>query len=220
MIDQVQDQPKYLTHEDLNGALSAQNKRFEKLIATQAEQQKALIDSITQTFGPKEEKQALPSKAELSEDTASLKRQVQTLLERDKQRDTAEKAMKLEKSLRDTLAKHGINSRSDLAVKYLQDQVSYDEDGSLVMKFEAVPGVVQPMPLHEAVAKFAQTDQGKFLADPKDTRGSGSNKFSATGRPTTVTQQVTGNEGLPMFKDAKSLRAYAAGELGKSKLPF
>ena len=213
-----QEQPKYLTHDDLNGALAAQNKRFEKLLAQQSDQQKALLDGIQKTFGPKEEKPSIASKAELSEDTAMLKQQIKQLLERDQQRDQSEKAMKLEKALRDTLSKHNITSRADLAVKYLQDQVSYDEDGQLVMKLEAVPGVVQPFPLHEAIAKFAQTDQGKFLAEPKDTRGSGSNRVS--GYKPNITSQVTGNEGAPMFKDLKSLRAFAAGEMSKSKLPF
>ena len=213
-----QEQPKYLTHEDLNGALAAQKKDFQKLMQQMQEQTKTLVETLQSTLGPTPEKQALPSKQELSEDTAELKKQIKLLMDRDKVREQTEKQMKMEKSLRDTLNKHGISSRSDLALKYLQDQVSYDEDGQLVMKFDEIN-----YPLDQAVAKFSQTEHGKFLTDPKDIRGSGSIRNISppnTSQNNTVSQMVTGMGGTPVFKDAKSLKNYVASELGKEQLKF
>ena len=213
-----QEQPKYLTHEDLNGALAAQKKDFQKLMQQMQEQTKTLVETLQSTLGPTPEKQALPSKQELSEDTAELKKQIKLLMDRDKVREQTEKQMKMEKSLRDTLNKHGISSRSDLALKYLQDQVSYDEDGQLVMKFDEIN-----YPLDQAVAKFSQTEHGKFLTDPKDIRGSGAIRNISppnTSQNNTVSQMVTGMGGTPVFKDAKSLKNYVASELGKEQLKF
>lgn len=213
----TQEQPKYLTHEDLNGALAAQKKEFSKLMQQMQQQNQQLIETLTNTLGPAPEKAPLPSKQELSEDTAELKKQIKLLMDRDKQREQSEKQMRMEKNLRDTLTKHGIASRADLAIKYLQDQVSYDEDGQLVMKFEEIN-----YPLAEAVAKFAQTDHGKFLADPRDVRGSGGSNTTAprgSARGTPV-QQITGANGAPVFKDAKDLRAYVTQELGKETLKY
>jgi hypothetical protein len=217
-----QEQPKYLTHEDLNGALASQKKDMQKLITQQSQQFQQLLESFNKNFGPPPEKQEVPSKAVIAEDTVALKQQVKLLLEEREKNQADSKRDRLEKNLRDNLVKHGINSRSDLAIKYLQDQVSYDEDGQLVMKTEITPGVVTPLPLHEAIAKFAQTDQGKFLADPKDLRGSGSRSISAPGSQAhaTITSQITGNSATPMFKDAKSLKAYVASELGKEQLKY
>lgn len=217
------EQPKYLTHDDLNGALAAQKRDFQKMMTQNQTQFQSLLESFNSAFGPKPETPAVPSKSEIAEDTATLKQQIKQLLERDKQRDESEKRMKMEKNLRDSLGKHGINSRADLAVKYLQDQVSYDEDGQLVMKFEAVPGVIQPLPLAEAISKFAQTEHGKFLADPRDTRGSGlRGTVTAPGSQanSTVTSQITGNSAAPVFKDAKALKQYVANELGKETLKY
>jgi hypothetical protein len=212
-----QEQPKYLTHEDLNGALAAQKKEFAKLMQTMQEQNRQLVETLQSTLGPKPETPAPASRQELSEDTAELKRQIKLLVDRDKQREQTEKSMKMEKNLKDTLNKHGISSRADLAVKYLQDQVSYDEDGQLVMKFEEIS-----YPLAEAVAKFAQTDQGKFLADPRDVRGSGSRTVNSpnTSQSNTPSQMITGMGGTPVFKDAKALKNYVAESLGKEQLKF
>ena len=214
------EQPRYLTHDDLNGALASQKKDFQKMMQQQQSQFQQLLESLNSNFGPKPETPPLPSKSELAEDTQTLKQQLKQLLERDKQRDETEKKSNMERTLRDTLGKHGINSRSDLAIKFLQDRVAYDEDGQLVMKFEVVPGVIQPLPLHEAVAKFAQTEHGKFLADPKDVRGSGSRSVSAPGMQQTATSQITGSNGMPIFKDAKSLKQYVASEMGKTNLKY
>jgi hypothetical protein len=207
--------PKYLTHDDLNGALASQKKEFQKLMQTMQQQNQQLVETLQKTLGPKQEVAAPSTRAELSEDTTELKRQIKILTEQFKAREESEKSLKRENTLRSTLSKHGINSRGDLAVKYLQDQVSYDEDGSLVMKMEITPGVTQPLPLAEAIAKFAQTEHGKFLADPKDIRGSGSRNGSAPAQ-TSLTSQVTGTSGNPgIFKDAKSLKDYVASEFGK-----
>lgn len=210
-----QDQPKYLTHEDLNGALAAQKKEFAKLMQTMQDQNKQLIETLQSTLGPPPEKPIVPSRAEISEDTVELKKQIKVLMDRDKQREQSEKQMKTEKSLRDTLNKHGINSRADLALKYLQDQVSYDEDGQLVMKFEDIT-----YPLAEAVSKFAQTDQGKFLADPKDVRGSGarsvpSSGFSPGSNAPNTAKDASGNT---VFKNAKDLKQFVTGQLANENL--
>ena len=220
--DGSQEQPKYLTHDDLNGALASQKKDFQKMMQQQQTQFNTLLESFNKNFGPPPETPVIPSKAALAEDTSSLKQQVKLLLEEREQNQAMLKQERLTKNLRDNLAKHGINSRSDLATKYLQDQVSYDEDGQLVMKVEITPGVVQPLPLAEAVAKFAQTDHGKFLADPRDVRGSGSRTVTAPGSQanTTVTSTITGNSAAPVFKSAKDMKAYAAAELGKSTIKY
>lgn len=215
--ENTQDQPKYLTHDDLNGALAAQKKEFAKMMQQMQQQNQSLIETLQKTLGPKPEASPLPSKQELSEDTAELKKQLKILMDRDKQREDTEKKLRMENNLRSTLSKHGINSRADLAIKYLQDQVSYDEDGQLVMKFDEIA-----YPLQEAVAKFAQTDQGKFLADPRDVRGSGGSSFNSPNRgaPRTATEMVTSNDGLPVFKDAKSLKEYTAAQMSKNTLKF
>jgi hypothetical protein len=211
---QTQDTP---WREELNGALKRQRKDFEKALAAQQEQFSTLVETLKSTLGPKTEPAPLPSRAEISEDSMEMKKQIKILLERDKQRDETEKSFKLEKSLRDNLGKHGINSRSDLALKYLKDQVSYDEEGQLVMKFDEVA-----YPLADAVAKFAQTDQGKFLADPKDIRGSGAGTYQSQSKQTSrpITQQMTNIGGVPIFKDAKSLMDYAVSETGRNELKF
>jgi hypothetical protein len=219
-----QDQPKSLTHDDLNGALAAQKKEFQKMMAQQNQQFQSLLEAFNKNFGPPPEAPVVPTKQVIAEDTAALKKQVEILVREKEQREIELKQEKLSKALRDNLAKHGINSKSDLATKYLQDQVSYDEDGQLVMKVEVTPGVVHPLPLAEAVAKFAQTDHGKFLADPRDIRGSGSGRVSAPGsqQAATAASLITGNSaGVPAgVNDAKSLRQYVTAELGKNEIKF
>lgn len=213
----TQEQPKYLTHEDLNGALAAQKKEFAKLMSQMQDQNRQLIETLQTTLGPAPEKPVVPTRAEISEDTAELKKQIKLLMDRDKQREQSEKSMRMEKSLRETLNKHGIVNNADLAVDHLQNKVSYDEDGQLVMKFDEIN-----YPLAEAVAKFAQTDKGKFLSDPKDVRGSGSRTVSAphTSQSNTPSQMITGMGGTPVFKDAKALKNYVSSELGKEQLKF
>lgn len=209
-------QPKYLTHEDLNGALASQKRDFEKLMRQMQEQNQQLIQTLQNTLGPKQEPAPLPSKSEMSEDLAEIKKQNKLLMDRLRQQEETEKRTKLETTLRNNLNKHGIASRADLAIKYLQDQVSYGEDGQLMMTFEEIP-----YPLAEAVAKFAQTDQGKFLADPREVRGSGANSFNSPNRsPRTASEVVTGNDGVPVFKDAKALKEYTASQLSKNTLKF
>jgi hypothetical protein len=214
--DSQENQPKYLTHEDLNGALAAQKKEFQKLMQQMQQQNQTLVETLQKTLGPKPEAAPLPSKQELSDDTAELKKQIRILMERDQQREQSEKSMRKEKTLRDALAKHGINSRSDLAISHLKDQVSWDEEGQLVMKFDEIS-----YPLADAVAKFAQTDHGKFLADPKDVRGSGS---SSTRSPNMKTQSFTNQSstvdasGNVVFKDRKALMDYAVAKIGKSDI--
>lgn len=216
MVDnQEQEQPKYLTHDDLNGALASQKKEFKKIMEAQQQQFTQLLETFQTTFGPKPEAQPIPSKQAIAEDTSALKQQVKLLLEeRDKQQAEL-KQQRLEKTLRDNLTKHNINSRSDLALKYLKDQVSYDEDGQLVMQTEITPGVVQPLPLHEAIAKFAQTDHGKFLADPKEVRGSGSRSYNS---PTLSQSQK--DPPLGTFKGSKDLMDYATKFLEKDSIKY
>lgn len=211
-------EPKYLTHEDLNGALAAQKKEFTKLMQQMQQQNQQLLETLQKTLGPTPEAPKPASRMELSEDTAELKKQLKILMDRDKQREESEKSLKKENNLRNVLSKHGINSRADLAIKYLQDQVSYDEEGQLVMKFDEVT-----YPLAEAVAKFSQTEHGKFLADPRDVRGSGANSFtSPNSRTPRVAEDATipGPNGVPVFKDAKALKEYTASQMAKNTLKF
>lgn len=218
--------PQYLTADQLdyklNGALTSQKKEMQKMIQQQQQQFQELLASFNNAFGPKPEAPPLPTKAALAEDTSSMKEQLRILLEERKSMQEQAKNDRLQKTLRESLQKHGINSRSDLALKFLQDQVKYDEDGQLVMNTEITPGVIQPLPIHEAVAKFAQSDHGKFLADPKEVRGSGSRSISAPGSQAqaTAAQLITGNSGAPVFKDAKDLKAYVSAEMGKSQLKY
>ena len=207
--EETLDTVKHLTHDDLNGALKAQRKDFEKLLAKQQEQFNASFESLR---SPQVKSESAPLLTrEVSEDSVEMKKQIKILLERDAQREQTEKNLKLEKSLRDTLGKHGINSRSDLALKYLKDQVSYDEEGQLVMKFDEIA-----YPLADAVAKFVQTDQGKFLSDPRDLRGSGG--VNSTGSPRQTTKptatNAVGSNGVPIFKDLNEARAYARSYIG------
>jgi hypothetical protein len=214
--DGTQGQPKYLTHEDLNGALASQKKEFTKLMQQMQQQNQQLVETLQSTLGPKPEAAPLPSKSEMSDDIAEIKKQNKLLMDRLRQQEESEKRGKMESNLRNNLGKHGIASRADLAIKYLQDQVSYDEDGQLVMKFEEVT-----YPLAEAISKFAQTDQGKFLADPRDVRGSGANSFnSPKSQQKHVTEMITDHNGTPVFKDAKALKEYTAAQMGKSQLKF
>ena len=67
---------------------------------------------------------------------------------------------------------------------------------------------------------FTFAVNGKFLADPKDVRGSGSRSVSAPGMQQTATSQITGSNGTPIFKDAKSLKQYVASEMGKTNLKY
>jgi hypothetical protein len=214
-------QPRYLTHDDLNGALASQKREFQKIMQQNQEQFKELLGSFNSAFGPKPEAPPLPTKTELAGDTAELKRQIAALLERDKQRDAAEKQLKMENTLKEALNKNGISSKIDLAYKYLKDQVMYDEDGNLAMKFEVAPGVQTPLPIHEAVARFVQTENGKYLADPKDVRGSGSRSISAPGsqQQATANALISGNSAnAPIFKNVKDLKNFVASEMGKSNL--
>ena len=206
--------PKYLTQDDLNGALASQKNEMKKWMQTMQDQNKSLIESLQTTFGPKQEAPAPLSKQELSDSTSEMQKTIKILMDRDKQRDEQDKSMRMDKQLRDQLAKNGINSRSDLAMSHLKSQVSYDEDGQLVMKFDEIP-----YPIAEAVAKFAQTDQGKFLADPRDIRGSGGNQMKSPGYQPPA-QQLTGQGGVPVFKDAKELLAYTTGQLGQHTLKY
>jgi len=213
-----QEQPQYVTAKDLNGALTAYKKDMQRMLEKQAEQQKELIETLNRNLGPKPETPPLPSKAEIADDTAELKKQLRILMERDRQRDEQEKQMKLTNSLRDNLNKVGIKTRDDLAIKYLKDQVSYDEEGQLVMKFDEIQ-----LPLHEAVAKFAQTDHGKFLADPRDVRGSGSAHTTGQNRvmpgmPGMPQPAALQPDGTPIFKDLASLKAVAESITAKHNL--
>src|ERR1017187_3702285 len=120
-----QETPQYVTSKDLNGALTAYKKDIMKLMEKQAEGQRELVEAINKNLGPKQEPAPLPSRGEVAEDTAELKKQIRILMDRDKQRDETEKSMKKTNSLREGLNKAGIKSRDELAIKYLQDQVSY-----------------------------------------------------------------------------------------------
>lgn len=215
---QDQTQIKYLTHDDLNSALYNQKKDLQKVMENQSKQFQELLQSFNTAFGPKPEAPPVPSKAAIAEDTTVLKNQLKVLLEEREQHQAELKRERLEKNLRDNLVKHGINSKSDIAIKFLQDQVFYDEDGQLVMKTEVTPGVVQPLVLSEAVAKFAQTEHGKFLSDPRDVKGSGSRTITNPNSQAaqTATALITGNSVPGVFKDAKSLRQYASNALDKS----
>lgn len=216
-------QPKYVTHEDLNGFAASQKRDMQSMMKQQQTQFQELMNGFNGAFGPKAEAQAIPSKAVLAEDSSLMKSQMKILLEEREQYQAQNKKDKMEKTLREGLQKHGINSRSDLALKYLQDQVSYDEDGQLVMKFEVAPGVHQPLPIGEAIARFAQTDHGKFLSDPKDVRGSGVRTMAAPGSQAnaTITSMITGNSAEPpVFKDLKDVKAYATSFLAKPSLKY
>lgn len=224
MVDDNQDkQPSFVTeeglHTTLNGALAAQKKEMQKMMTQQSQQFQQLLESFNKNFGPPPETPPVPSKAAIAEDTTALKQQVKLLLEEREKQQTELKHERLQKNLRDNLVKHGISDKADIAIKYLQDQVSYDEDGQLVMQVEITPGVVQPLALAEAVAKFAQTDNGKFLANTRDIKGSGSGSITNPNKQqaATATSLITGNSnGQAVFKDAKALRQYAAGALDKS----
>jgi hypothetical protein len=212
-----QDQPKYMTAADLNGALTSYKKDIQKMLQAQAEQTKEFMESVKGAFSPKTESDPIPTKSELANDTSELKKQLKILMERDKQRDEQEKKAKLSNSIRENLHKNGIKGRDELALKFLQDQVSYDEEGQLVMKLETIPGVVETLPLHDAVTKFAQTDSGKFLMDPKDIRGSGARSTNGNFVNNNPPQSTMVN-GTPVFKDAKALTAYATSEIAKTNL--
>jgi hypothetical protein len=204
----------------LNGALVSQNKRFEKILSQQAEQFKATLENLTNTLAPPA-KEPLPSKQEMSDDVSEFKRQIKVLMERDKIREEQDKKTKLSTTLREQLNKAGIRSKDEIALKFLQDQVSFDEDGQVVMRIDDGP----PLPVNDAVMRFVQTDHGKFLADPKDIRGSGSNNiinqnsYRGSSNDTPVSQ-ITNNGEVPIFKDAKSLKQYTQEQMSKGSLKY
>ena len=202
-----------LTHDDLNGALKSQRKDFEKAMLKMQEQTAQLIQSLQSALGPKPDAPQPMSRNELSEDVQELKKQNKFLMDQVKAREESEKRMKLESQLRETLNKSGIKSRDEIAMKYLKDQVSFDEDGQLVLKVDDGP----PLPLRDGVNRFLQTEHGKFLADSKEVRGSvSSNQSTNYNAP-----RIDNSSGLPSEADAaKRLIDQATAFLEKNQLKF
>jgi hypothetical protein len=218
MADETNSQEtgKFLTHDDLNGALKKQRKDFEKALAAMQDQNKALVETLQKTLGKPEE--PLTRTEATDRRLQELKEQNDLLMKRLNERDEREKVMTKKDTVRQALTKAGIVSKAEIAMKYLDDQIFYDDEGQLSMKVDGIDHK-----LADAVAKFAQTDEGKFLADPHNIRGSG-------GRPTSnapkgnqsvpVSEQMTEMGGIPVFKDAKSLQDYAASVMGGKQLKF
>lgn len=218
------EQPKFITEEqfnsNLNSALKALRKDFEKTTSANQEQLNTVLQALQGLTGNKPvETGPLPNKSEVAEKLVEQDKQIKALLERDRQREEASKKDKLSTALRAQLNKHGILSKADLAEKFLADQVSYDEDGALIMKFEEIEGAPPiALPLHEAISKFAQTDTGKYLADPKELRGSGAGNTNSGFRlPAQPIPATSGTNG-PVFKDLKSLKQFATESMPNKPL--
>lgn len=206
--DNKQETPQYMTAKDLNGALTNYDKKMTKLMNDK-------FDQLLSQIQPKQEEPAPAlSKTVLTEETLELKKQIKILMDRDKQRDVQDKQMRLENKLRETLNKHGVKSRDSFAVKALKDQVTFDEDGNLVMKVDEITH-----PLDEAIAKFVQTDDGKFLQDAKDIRGSGSTPAyrSSTGAPA-ADKVIELGDGSKIYSDLSTLRQVAQDMVSKQSL--
>lgn len=204
--------PKYLTHEDLNGALTAQKRDFQKLIDKMADQNKELVSALKQALGPKEEPL---TKTEINDQRyKELKEQNDLLARKLTERETHEKLFQKKEAVRQAFNKNGIVSKAEIALKYLDDQIFYDEEGQLKMKVDGID-----TKLSDAVAKFVQTDEGKFLCDPRDVRGSGgqpSGNPSKLYSPQTVPSPITGE--APVFQDAKAMKEYAMRSLEKTNI--
>lgn len=217
------EQPKYITQEDfdkaLNGALKNLKKDFEKTASASQEQLNTVLQALQGLSGNKPaETGPLPNKSEVAERLQQVEADNKKLLAALNKREQDEKQSAKTTALRNQLNKHGILSKAELAEAYLASKVDYDEDGQLTMKYEVTEGVVQPLPLSEAVAKFAQSDMGKYLADPKDLRGSGAGNTNSGFRLPSQPVPTTSGTGAPVFKDLKALKTYATESMPNKPL--
>jgi|HubBroStandDraft_2_1064218.scaffolds.fasta_scaffold20141_2 hypothetical protein len=211
--DNKQDQPQYMTAKDLNGALTKMQKEMQKVIDSKLQE---VFSQLSPSKQETSEAAPVLNKADLSVKLSEQEKQIKILLEERKQREEETKAMKLEKQLRETLNKHGIKSKDGLAIDHLRNKISYSDDGTLLMQNQI--GI--PVSLEDAVSEFAQTDNGKFLQDAKDIRGSGASTASRGFTP--PQSQIPGmkirEDGTAIYTDLQAVRRMAAAKLDSGAL--
>lgn len=160
--------PKYITQAELDKTVSGFRGRFmkdlEKLLESRLSNTKTEVEEETEEVEDKR-----PTMKKLDAETLKLKNQVAALMKEKETRDAADKAKNLKDSLRDALLSAGISEKSlNHAIKYLKDDVYYNEDGDLSIKFNN-----NDYELSEGLANWVKSDDAKYYIPPKGTKGSG-----------------------------------------------
>lgn len=181
-------QPKYVTEEQLNRAITQRLKSFEKSIASSLEESSKAMLSKLEEMRPPPQASSQPEKAaDESPIVKGLQKQIADLQAKQKAADEAVQAARmaqrdqaLRTKLAEELGRYGVDSgRVKHAVGYLVDAakaVSYDE-GSDEIVFKDKNDVVD---LSTGLKSWLSTDDGKIYVPPRGAQGSGDRKVSNT----------------------------------------
>ncbi len=183
--DELDEADKPITARQLNQALTNYRRQIEK------DMQKVL-QGVQAATSPKEET--------VKDETLTLREQIKALQEKDRQRDSQLKQELLNKSVRDNLSKSGIDSRYlDFAYKAVRDDISWDVDGTLVMKDSFGVNV----PLSEGLASWAKSEGAGIFRAAKEVSGSGAQP-ARNGTPNLPSKPANPAEAPKTVTDAKA----------------
>lgn len=187
----LDEQDKPITVRQLNQALTNYRRQTEK------DFQKALA-ALSQREEPTTNQK---------DETLTLREQIKALQEKDRQRDALLKQELMNKSINDVLSKNGIDSKYlSFAFKAVKDDISYDQDGTLVMKDHYGVNV----PLSEALSNWSKSEQAEIFRSPKNIQGSGSQ--AVRNSPTVHTPNTSGKPNTPEEAKSMLLAALRNGE--------
>lgn len=157
--------PKYITQAELDKTVSGFRGRFMKDLEKLLESKFSKAEVETEEV----EEKPRPTMKGLDAETLKLKNQVAALMKEKEIRDAADKANNLKSSLRDALLSVGVSEKSlNHAIKYLKDDIYYNEEGSISMKFNN-----NDYELSEGLTNWVKSEDAKYYLPPKGTQGSG-----------------------------------------------
>lgn len=179
-------EPKFLTSEEVNRAISVREKAFEKRIAKIQEEHLKTLEKLVPSAKPEEK--------ELSR-TAELEKQVRELSKINSDNAAKDKAAIMRKSTEAALRDQGIAPDfMDHALAYLIDaknSVRYDSDGSLTM---TVAGTTYD--LHDAIAAWVETGDAAIFKRASGAKGSGDrDKKNSNSKESTNALELKHREG-------------------------
>tara|TARA_B100001123_G_scaffold418658_1_gene522928 strand:+ start:3260 stop:3937 length:678 start_codon:yes stop_codon:yes gene_type:complete len=174
------DSPNHVTTEQLNRAITARFRSFEKNLERQLSSQlETFAQQLQAPSGETQEASNVESKGDV-EQLAAMKRKLADVTRRfeDSQRlveqeRSARQAAKLRQTVSSALTEAGVDgSRLRHALGYLVDsaaRVRHDEDGEIVFRDDDGLDV----PLKEGLSVWAKTDDAKLYMPPRHVSGSG-----------------------------------------------
>lgn len=155
---------EYVTKTELNAMLNGFRKSFKKDFED-------IRTSFASSQPSKEEPTPRLPKSEADAALLDLRKQVEVLQTREKEKEAQLLEQNLHSTLRDQLTQHGVAPQFvKHAIAYLNQEklVKRDEDGSIKMRVNKVD-----YDLDDALKQWSKTDEAKLYMAPKGTQGSG-----------------------------------------------